>query len=320
MVAPHLVNHQPKYFAFSAHVAEKMRALAGIYYLARALDLEGKGYSYIDLDAAAAALGKSPKTIYAHLYKACRDGYFWAVQKRFDGSFFVKYKSEARICSHFGIGLGAIARAPFSALKYIKFLIADASVEAIQKTSTIAARHQVSSNNDETRRPVNLDQLFGEWQTCEESRGGSPCLAVGERFTYLASTVIPVGGKQETAAHCLGLHRSTMQRRLSKSYRESRGVDDIDSTQLAIRTDVTPDSLAMMRELTASHADCELAQDANRHFCQTINGVPMVFYACCNVYNSHYVELTRQRHKRKKLKNLLEKNLQNEPILPPIKE
>lgn len=320
MITPDIANQQPQYFTFSAHLAEGIGALSGVYYYARALDIEGKGYSHLDLDEAARLLGKSRSTIYAHLYKARRDGYFWDMQKRTDGKFFVKYKSEARICAHFGIGLGAIARAPLSALRHIKFLIADASVEAIQKTSTIAARQQVSSNKDETRRPVNLDQLFGEWQTCAETRGGSACLAVGKRFTYLSSAVIPVGGKQETAASCLGLHRSTMQRRLSKSYREARGVEDITSTQLAIRTDVTPCSLAMMKDLAASHSDCELTQDANRHFRQTINGEVMVFYACCSVYNSHYVELTRQRHKRKKLRKLLEKNLQNEPILPPIKE
>ena len=54
----------------------------------------------------------------------------------------------------------------------------------------------------------------------------------------------------------------------------------------------------------------ELNRDANRLFVQTANGAAHVFKAHCSVYWLEDIELTRQAHKRKRLKTL--------EVLPPL--
>ena len=296
-------NPQP-YLRFSANLSDTLGALSGIYYYVRFLDKEGKGWVVFDADDAATALNRAPKTIVGQIYRAKQKGLFYKAEKRSDGLFFVQYKSDVKLCHQYGIGFGAIASIPLAQLPNLKYLAADATLEAIQKSS-IAKAQQVSKTNQDDRTVLDLDRLFADFPSSAKSRGAG-ILAIGRRCVYLSEQIIPVGGKQATAATCLDRSRSTIQRRLHSTIRSNRGVPPIQKAQLAIRTKIIPKAIDSFKTIALETSDLDLFHESRRYFIQTVDGKNQVFYACTNVYNSDCIELSRQRNKRRRLKKAIE--------------
>ncbi len=300
---PQLFPNPQPYLRFSANLADTLGALSGIYYYVRFLDKEGKGWAILNIDSAATALNRAPKTIVGQIYRAKQRGLFYRAYKQADGSFFVQYKSDVKLCLEHGIGFGAIASIPLAQLPNLKYLAADATLEAIQKSSIVKAQ-QLSQTNQDDRRVLDLDHLFADFPSSAKSRG-SGILAIGRRCIYLSENILPVGGKQATAATCLDRSRSTIQRRLNNTIRSNRGVPLIQKAQLAVRTTLNPRTIDSLKTIAMETSDLDLFHESRRYFVQTVDGKNQVFYACTNVYNSHCIELSRQRNKRRRLKNLI---------------
>ena len=308
-IAPATITPQ---FTFSAALADKMGALAGVYYLVRKLD-DGSGWIRIRLNEFEMLLGKTRQTIMANLYEGQRRGYFWSIRKVNQSEYLVRYKSEARICQQLGIGLGAIARAPLSRIRELKFLATEATAEAIQVKSIKKAKQQIS--DDKSDIPiVQLESIFQNGQPCVNSRGATGVMGKGKRITYLRDGVALIGGKQATIAQSLDRHVSTIQRRLDNGYRGDRYIATIHKTQLAQLTDIPPSQLSSIQQECRGICDIELNHEASRLFIQTIDGNPLVFRASCSVYWNEDIELTRQSHKRKRLKalHILSRGVENE--------
>ena len=295
-------NSQPHYLRFSANLADRLGSGSVIYYYTRFLDTEGQGWTAIDINSAATALNRATKTIIGQIYRAKQKGLFYRAYKRSDGLYFVQYKSDVKLCFEHGISFGAIASIPLAQLPNLKYLATDATLEAIQKSSIVKAQ-QLSKINQDDRTVLDLDRLFADFPSSAKSRG-SGILAIGRRCVYLSETIIPVGGKQVTAATCLDRSRSTIQRRLHPTIRANRGVSPIQKAQLAIRTNLNPQTIDSFKTIAMETSDLDLFQESRRYFIQTVDGRKQVFYACTNVYNSHSIELSRQRNKRRRLKKL----------------
>lgn len=296
-------NLQP-HLRFSANLADTLGSGAGIYYYVRFIDKEGQGWATIDLNSAATALDRAPKTVVGQIYRAKQKGLFYRAYKQADGSFFVQYKSDVKLCKEYGIGFGAIASIPLAQLPNLRYLAADATLEAIQKSS-IAKAQQLSKTNQDDRRVLDLDRLFADFPSSVKSRG-TGILAIGRRCVYLSEQIVPVGGKQVTAATCLDRSRSTIQRRLNNTIRSNRNVPPIQKAQLAVRTKIIPKAIDSFKTIALETSDLDLFHESRRYFIQTVDGKNQVFYACTNVYNSDCIELSRQRNKRRRLKKAIE--------------
>jgi hypothetical protein len=297
-----LTNSAPlsQLFRFSARLAESLGSLAGIYYLVRALDPKGSGRATIDLETASILLDRSRKTVRSHIYLAFKRGLFSYIESKGQGRYFVRYRAEYKACLEREIGYGAISRAPLHRISQLKYLAAEATAEAIQKKSLHHAAKQVSKLNDDGLRLPDLDFIFTEAIGSEQSLGRG-ILGVGKRCLYLDSSLVPVGGKQETIASSLGRCRATINRRLSHAYRLKRGIPVIEKKQLAIKSHMPTRALPLIREEALVSGDLTEFNQAQRHFVQTVSGNIGLFMAHTNIYNCSDIELTRQKHKRSKL-------------------
>jgi hypothetical protein len=297
-----LTNSAPlsQLFRFSARLAESLGSLAGIYSLARAIDTRGSGHATIDLESASTLLARSRKTVRSHLYLAAKQGLFSSIESKGQGRYFVRYRAEYKLCLEREIGYGAISRAPLHRISQLKYLAAEATAEAIQKKSLHHAAKQVSKLNDDGLRLPDLDFIFTEAIGSEQSLGRG-ILGVGKRCLYLDSSLVPVGGKQETIASSLGRCRATINRRLSHAYRLKRGIPVIEKKQLAIKSHMPTRALPLIREEALVSGDLTEFNQAQRHFVQTVSGNIGLFMAHTNIYNCSDIELTRQKHKRSKL-------------------
>jgi hypothetical protein len=297
-----LTNSAPlsQLFRFSARLAESLGSLAGIYYLVRALDPKGSGRATITLESASSLLQRSPLTIRSYIHNALKTGIFHAIQSEGQGRYYIHYTAEFKLCLQKGIGYGAISRAPLHRISQLKYLAAEATAEAIQKKSLHHAAKQVSKLDDDGLKVPDLDFIFTEAIGSDQSMGRG-ILGVGKRCLYLDSSLVPVGGKQETIANALGRCRATINRRLSHAYRLKRGIPPIEKKQLAIKSPMPTRALPLIREEALISGDLTEFNQAQRHFVQTVSGRIGLFMAHTNIYNCVDIELTRQKHKRSKL-------------------
>lgn len=289
-------------FTFSSSVLELMGGLAPIYYAIRYLDKPGTGELLVSTEVLASLIKRTEGTVINQLYRLKQAGYAWQAHKVSPGIFKVSYKSETRILGNHGIrNLGTCARTSIIYLPHWRQLSTQAVAESLQKVTLHKAGVEVSKSTGSNLRVPDIDTLFVDWLGSQKSRGFGH-LATGKQCIYLSEQFVPIGGKQATIAEQQGLSLSTIKRRLGKN--QPIGAPPLEKHQLAIRSPLTEKIIENMKLAAIETSDLNLFQEAQRYFVQSINGVRQVFYACTNVYNALCIELSRQRHKRFKLKKL----------------
>lgn len=161
-------------------------------------------------------------------------------------------------------------------------------------TEAVALHYQQTSIFSSKRRsrsgggvPLSLESILAD------KRGGG-IVARGERYTYVDSIVITIGGSQQTTANFLGRHESTVQRRLSNLERERRSLPPLKRTQLA-----------QARFNLSAVGRLHIPDDIPPKFFKPLFSRSTVYEALTNVYDLGHVTLRKKRHLKRKLKRAI---------------
>lgn len=161
-------------------------------------------------------------------------------------------------------------------------------------TEAVALHYQQTSIFSSKRRsrsgggvPLSLESILAE------KRGGG-IVARGERYTYVDSSVITIGGSQKTTAEFLGRHESTVQRRLSNLERERRSLPPLERSQLA-----------QARFNLSAVGRLHIPDEIPPKFFKPLFSQSTVYEALTNVYDLRHVTLRKKRHLRRKLKRAI---------------
>jgi hypothetical protein len=269
-------------------------AVALMYYI-RFLDQDsdshrGSGRADIDVVAAASALGKSRSTISRWIHHGYRLGLFrHKAIKLAPGIYRIYYRAITKICTRHGLeGLGACGRVGLEMLTKLKFLSTELEAQKLQGQSI----HKEKTRNNVSK----LKNLPTPEALTTSDLGAGAILCKRGRFTFLKNSAFPYGGSQTTIARRQGRHKSTVQRRLSATYRWNHDVEPIRKTQL----------LAAPRYHSQIMSDSEPKRLVKG---QVLTPGPhrQLFRCCPNVYVLNH-ELVPLRYRRSELKRM-----RNEP-------
>lgn len=198
-----------------------------LWYLCRCLDICGSGTVILNLHEAARLLKISRASVRRRLKLGMKLELFRFSKAINDGNYKIYYSSLEKICVRHNIrDLGAITEIKLEDLRHLKFKATEAEALKLQKQS----RHKEAKQNpkaDRWRRTIDPEKLISSELGC------GAILTRRGRLTLLKRSARPYGGSQKTLANRQGRHISTIQRRLSDSYREQHGLEPVPKTQLA---------------------------------------------------------------------------------------
>lgn len=205
-----------------------------LWYFLRGVDAAGSGWAEFNLHQVAAFFERSVYTI----RRWCRWGkslkLFRAVHHLGNGFYRIHYTSLAKTALSQGLTeLGGIAYVAQHELKTLRF--------AATETTTMQLQNQ-SRFNEARRKENKSKRIATPTEFVQSQLGVGSILFRRGRFTFLKFNSAYYGTAQSTVAEKLGRHPSTVQRRLSNSWREKRGIGTIAKTQLVTppRTKLKP--------------------------------------------------------------------------------
>lgn len=202
-----------------------------LWYLARTLDPLGAGNVEIDLSKAAELLEISIYSVRRRINWGLSLGLLRAAIPAGAGRKKIYYASLTNVCSKLGIeDLGACIDADISDIKNIKFLAAEG--EALKLQNQSRWREDRKRQKKRLKPNVEPDKL-----TSSELCYGAILFKRGN-LTFLKRSFSAYGGSQKRIGWEMGRHPSTVQRRLSDSYRAEHGVNAIAKTQLAVAPEI----------------------------------------------------------------------------------
>jgi len=262
-------------------------AIALMYYIRHLDQSEGNPNGRVDIDlrVAGEALGKSRSTISRWLKHGLRLGLFRAVIKRSPHIYRIYYRAITKICTRHGLsGLGACGRVGLEALTKLKFISTELEAQALQRQSFYKEIRQ--KNAAEVKKVPTPEALT------TPDLGAGAILCKRGRFTFLKNSAFAHGGSQSTIAERQGRHKSTVQRRLSDTWREQHDLDPIPKTQLLAAPRYHPKIMGEWEPKRLIKGQV-LTQGPGRQL-----------YRCCpNVYALNH-ELVPLRHRRGELKRM----------------
>lgn len=199
-----------------------------LWYYLRSQDSNGAGWGEFSLDDLCSFFDRSIYTIRRWIKWGVELGLFRAVIK-LGNKYRVYYSSLVKVCLSLEIDdLGAIAQVEVERLKELKFAATEATALRLQNQS----RHkELSNHNHESVKSKVIDPD----RVLSSELGIGAILARIGRFTFLKNNTFVVGVTQQHVARTLNRHPTTVQRRLSNSYRQERGINQILKTQLVAR-------------------------------------------------------------------------------------
>ncbi len=262
----------------------------------RGLDVNGSGCVKVGLEAICESLQVKPSTVYEWLRSGL--GVWFQYSENLGGNlFYIRYRSLTRICCECQINdLGAIA---FVDLKHlsrggVKATVAELVANLLQHHAYYSAREKV----DRSER-YKITQPSSIPVPASELLAG----AKGQRFTRIApdANVIPHTTIRNISSS-IGRHCRTFQNRMSNSWRESKGLDPIDRTQI-LRRFSEQETVAYMRCCDVTGKRTRRAENPRSpNECQAVlNYGGGLYWAGGNVYGAT-LDLKSSRFERTRIK------------------
>jgi hypothetical protein len=257
-----------------------------LYYYLRAKDTKGSGWYDVSLDTVSRDLQISIYALRRWIKSGLDLKLFHAAIRYKVGVVRVWYSCVVNVCIQNGIAdIGAIAKIDMSALGELKYIATHAQALLLQHQSRYREAKK-SKKCDRARK------TFDPSEVISSSLCTGPILFRRGRLIFLRRSHLPYGGSQRRIAWELGRHESTIQRRLSDSYRRRHGIDPIPKVQLLAAAKVVetflPARLTPIRRILPG---------------QSIVEVPGLgkFRRCTNLYSEN-LELISARRLRSRLK------------------
>lgn len=253
-----------------------------LWYFLRSIDPAGSGWAQIELKTVAEFFDRSIYTIRRWLRWGRHIKAFRAVTKLGNGFYRVHYAALTKVAIAQGIfNLGAICYVKQDDLKTLKFAATEAEAMRLQNQTQFNESKKVGKERIPTPKQLVNSEL-----------GRGSILMRRGRFTFLKFNTPDYGTSQNRIAWHLGRHPSTVQRRLSNTYRQERSIKPVDKTQLAT---------APRRE---SSNGGKVQFIPGQRIIRLTEGV---FRLGCNVYDSS-VDMTSAKAERYRLKKAIAKS------------
>lgn len=197
-----------------------------LYYYLRAKDTEGSGWCDVSLDTVSKDLQISIYALRRWIKSGLDLKLFRATIRYKVGVVRVWYSCVENVCIDNGIAdIGATAKIDISALSELKYIVTHAEALKLQHQSRYREGKK-AKKCDRARKTFDANEIISS------SLCTGPILFRRGRLIFLKRSHLPYGGSQSRIAWELGRHESTIQRRLSDSYRIRHGLDPIPKVQL----------------------------------------------------------------------------------------
>lgn len=257
-----------------------------MWYWLRSQDSTGSGRVDFSINQAASELRVSIRTIRHWLYLGTKNGLFRAVMLGGrPGERRVYLAGVIPVALALGVSdLGVCFDLEADQIWRLRQATTEAVALHFQQTSIFSSKRRSRSGGGV---PLSLESILAD------KRGGG-IVARGERYTYVDSSVLPIGGSQKTTAEFLGRHESTVQRRLSNLERERRSLPILERTQLA-----------QARFNLSAVGRLHVPDDIPAKFFKPLFSSSTVYEALTNVYDLGHVTLRKKRHLKRKLKRAI---------------
>ncbi len=197
-----------------------------LYYYLRMQDIKGSGWYDVSLDTVSKDLQISIYALRRWIKSGLKLKLFRAAIRYKVGVTRVWYSCVENVCIANNIAdIGATTNVDISALDRLKYIATHAEALKIQN----------QSRYKEAKKAKKCDRARKTFEPAEVIRSElcvGPILFRRGRLIFLKRSHLPYGGSQKRIAWELGRHPSTVQRRLSNSYRQRHGLDPVPKVQL----------------------------------------------------------------------------------------
>ncbi|MBE9113959.1 hypothetical protein IQ273_31810 [Nodosilinea sp. LEGE 07298] len=277
---------------------EALPSYGNVYLLVRMLDLKGSGWASLSIVQAAEILNLARRTVVDYVRRCRQYGLFRSL--RWDGPNHVRvfYSSLPKVAHAHSSSGGCRVLVEPENLKLKKAIVVEAIAKSKQQQSFYKQHKEQQTKQNRKKPQINtLSQVFGK-ESSHYAGGTSPILRRTQRFTFVDSLFTIFGTSQPTIAASVGRSERTVRRRLSNQYREALAIRHqkdltvLKRTQLALKTEISPEMLRFQRSESFS-------QD---NFFEAFG---QVWRAGCNVYSSD-LQIKGQRRVNKHVTRLEE--------------
>lgn len=287
----------------SVALAESLPACGILWWYGRIVDSAGVGRVELDLSVVCADLDRSYKTVRQYVRDCEKLGLIrgLSVEGRRVSFHYISIVNACLLASRRAarpIGIGTTYEISISELKHTKFLNAEACAMHNQQKSHYAMVDERKKR--ENSKHVKVDSLGDVFKPLQSVSRGQTLIYRTDRYAFMSEEFTLFGANLESNADSLGRTARTAQRRLSNSYRESRGIDSVEKIQIAQKLNSRQNNWKEFSRMAFDSRDSE----AGNILGKTFNVGSRVFEAKCNLYNSS-ITLSSKRHWRQNLKSAL---------------
>lgn len=207
-----------RYVRFPALFWSAYKQSTNLWCYARFLDIEGKGWSEIDINAVSQFFNRKPSTIKNWLAASIKNGLCRSRQKNGENIRFY-YRSIHQAAHNAGLtDLGPVGLVDFKdpfERQNLAIIATEIIQSDIQKSSRFAANKEAASQKID-RKALAPEKIISS-PPCEKT--AARVLGETDRNILVTEGFIAYGASQETIAHRRNLCRRQIQRHLSQTYR-----------------------------------------------------------------------------------------------------
>lgn len=270
-----------------------------LYFLLRSIDKEGSGQVTFDIKDLTKAVDRSRPTVNQWIKDCCQYGLFRYCRWITRSTVTIYYTSLSDVALSQGIDdIGESTWVPLEVYRNALH-VWTSEVKAMhlqQQSYHQMVKEQAKKQQRKNPRVNTHSDIFNDKPLklhtsdfldalSKEGVGGTgkALVSVGDRCVFVGPDFTPWGGSQEKIAKNLNKTARTVQRHFSATYRESKGLLDLEKYQLAIAVGTSTAKRTLSVSKQVDDADFNYI---NRLFTVGRGESKVEFLAGCNIYNS----------------------------------
>lgn len=287
----------------SSTLADRLPACAVLWWYSRAIDASGSGKATFTVRQAASDIGRDIQTIKRYLEDGAKAGLF-RFARRSNGLIEVYYTALTKVALRRGYeSLGTFFKVTVDQLPHLKAIATEAQAASLQRQSHHEMVAALKKEQQTKRVKFNTTaDIFDQAPSVVCRGGNSNVIFIGKRAVFVSQKFTVFGGSQKAIATQLDRSERTIQRRLSNTWRDRKGLDRVEKKQVCQLQDSIASDWKGLTKSALESGEFDIAAESARLF--NIRG--KVFKSCCNLY-SFGLELVPRKALKKVFGRLLSK-------------